>query len=134
MERAESRVLRLLAPCRLCDVQVAREQVTWRRRTHLRHDAPDRAAVVRAVRGHVRKHLLPRHAGAEAVGEHKTSMLQDVEHGRALELDALLGSVIELARLTGTPTPHCDAVYACASLLGATLAARNGRLQVQAPG
>ncbi len=72
-------------------------------------------------------------AGAEAVGEHKTSMLQDVEHGRALELDALLGSVIELARITGTPTPHCDAVYACASLLGATLAARNGRLQVQGP-
>ena len=70
-------------------------------------------------------------AGAEAVGEHKTSMLQDVEHGRALELDALLGSVIELARLTGTPTPHCDTVYACAALLGATLAAQKGRLQVQ---
>ena len=73
-------------------------------------------------------------AGAEAVGEHKTSMLQDVEHGRALEIDALLGSVIELARLTGTPTPHCDAVYACASLLGATLAGQKGRLQVQPQG
>lgn len=69
-------------------------------------------------------------AGAEAVGEHKTSMLQDVEHGRALELDALLGSVIELARITGTPTPHCDAVYACASLLAATLAERKGRLEI----
>ena len=42
-------------------------------------------------------------AGAEAVGEHKTSMLQDVEQGRPLELNALLGSVIELARLTSTP-------------------------------
>jgi 2-dehydropantoate 2-reductase len=73
-------------------------------------------------------------AGAEAVGEHKTSMLQDVEHGRALELDALLGSVIELARLTGTPTPHCDAVYACVSLLGSTLAAQKARLQVQPQG
>lgn len=73
-------------------------------------------------------------AGAEAVGEHKTSMLQDVEHGRALELDALLGSVIELARLTGTPTPHCDAVYACASLLDATLSARKGRLKIEPPG
>ena len=72
--------------------------------------------------------------GAEAVGEHKTSMLQDVEHGRALELDALLGSVIELARLTGTPTPHCDAVYACVSLLGSTLAAQKARLQVQPQG
>lgn len=73
-------------------------------------------------------------AGAEAVGEHKTSMLQDVEHGRALELDALLGSVIELARLTGTPTPHCDAVYACVSLLGSTLAAQKARLQVRPQG
>ena len=73
-------------------------------------------------------------AGAESVGEHKTSMLQDVEHGRPLELDALLGAVIELARLTGTPTPHCDAVYACASLLGATLAAQKGRLQLRPQG
>ena len=70
-------------------------------------------------------------AGAEAVGEHKTSMLQDVEHGRVLELDALLGSVIELARITGTPTPHCDAVYACCALLSQTLSVHKGRLQVQ---
>ena len=71
-------------------------------------------------------------AGAEAVGEHKTSMLQDVERGRELELDALLGSVVELARMTATPTPHIDAIYACASLLAATLAERKGRLEVQA--
>jgi len=70
-------------------------------------------------------------AGAEAVGEHKTSMLQDVERGRELELDALLGSVVELARITETPTPHVDAVYACASLLARTLAQRKGRLEVQ---
>jgi 2-dehydropantoate 2-reductase len=56
-------------------------------------------------------------AGAEKVGKHKTSMLQDVEAGRALELDALVGSVVELGRLTGTPTPHIDAVYALTSLL-----------------
>jgi 2-dehydropantoate 2-reductase len=73
-------------------------------------------------------------AGAEAVGAHKTSMLQDVEHGRALELDALLGSVLELARLTATPTPHCDAVYACCSLLGATLAAHRASLRMQPAG
>ena len=71
-------------------------------------------------------------AGAEAVGEHKTSMLQDVERGRALELDALLGSVVELARMTATPTPHIDAIYACASLLAATLAQRGSRLEMQA--
>jgi 2-dehydropantoate 2-reductase len=60
-------------------------------------------------------------AGAEAIGEHKTSMLQDVESGRVLETDALLGSVIELARLTGTPTPHLDAVYGLTKLLGERL-------------
>jgi len=56
-------------------------------------------------------------AGAERVGHHKTSMLQDVEAVRTLEIDALLGSVIELARLTGTPTPHLDTVYALTKLL-----------------
>ncbi len=56
-------------------------------------------------------------AGAEAVGPHKTSMLQDVEAGHALEIEALVGSIVELARLTATPTPHVDAVYACAKLL-----------------
>ena len=73
-------------------------------------------------------------AGAQAVGEHKTSMLQDVEHGRTLELDALLGSVIELARMTRTLTPHCDAVYACCALLSKTLTDRKGRLQVESLG
>jgi len=69
-------------------------------------------------------------AGAEAVGEHKTSMLQDVEAGRALELEALVGSVVEMARLTETPTPHIDAVFAVASLLGKILTERKGRLEL----
>ena len=67
-------------------------------------------------------------AGAEKVGAHKTSMLQDLESGKPLELDALVGSVVELGRLTDTPTPHIDAVYACASLLAKTAAAQGGRL------
>ena len=70
-------------------------------------------------------------AGAEAVGAHKTSMLQDVEHGRALELEALVGSVVELGRITGTPTPSIDAIYATTRLLAHTLGAQHGRLQVQ---
>ena len=70
-------------------------------------------------------------AGAAAVGEHKTSMLQDVEAGRPLELAALVGSVVEMARLTDTPTPHIDAVYAVASLLAKTLSDAGGHLQVQ---
>jgi len=68
--------------------------------------------------------------GAEAVGAHKTSMLQDVEAGRPLELEVLVGSVVELARLTQTPTPAIDAVYACASLL-AQVIGPNGRLAIQ---
>ncbi len=61
-------------------------------------------------------------AGAERVGHHKTSMLQDVEAGRPLETDALLGSVIELGQMTGTPTPHLDAVFALTKLLEQSLA------------
>ena len=56
-------------------------------------------------------------AGAEKVGHHKTSMLQDVEAGRAPELEALLGSVMELGRLTHTATPHIDTVYGLTNLL-----------------
>lgn len=56
-------------------------------------------------------------AGAEAVGHHKTSMLQDLEAGRPMELDALVGAVLELGRITGTPAPHLSAIHACASLL-----------------
>jgi 2-dehydropantoate 2-reductase len=62
-------------------------------------------------------------AGAEAIGPHKTSMLQDIEHGRRTEIEALLGSVIELARLARVETPHLDAVYAATKLLGETAAA-----------
>ena len=56
-------------------------------------------------------------AGAESVGAHKTSMLQDVEAGRSLETEALIGSVLEMARLTETPAPAIEAIYACVKLL-----------------
>ncbi len=49
---------------------------------------------------------------AAAVGAHKTSMLQDLEQGRRLEIDALSGAVAELGRLTGVATPTIDMVYA----------------------
>lgn len=78
--------------------------------------------------------LEKRIAGAQAVGAHKTSMLQDVEHGRAMELDALVGSVVELGRITGTPTPTIDAIYAAARLLGHSLATQRGKLQVSRTG
>ena len=73
-----------------------------------------------------------RMAGAAKVGEHKTSMLQDVEAGKPLEVEALVGAVVELGRLTGTPTPHIDAVYACVSLLAKTLAEKHARLAIDA--
>jgi 2-dehydropantoate 2-reductase len=63
-------------------------------------------------------------AGAAKVGKHKTSMLQDIEAGREPELEALVGSVMELGRLTGVATPHIDAVYGLAHLLAQTLAAQ----------
>lgn len=60
-------------------------------------------------------------AGAEEVGAHKTSMLQDIESGRPTELDAVVGSVAELGRLTDTPTPAIDAIYASVMLLEKTV-------------
>ena len=71
-------------------------------------------------------------AGAEKVGKHKTSMLQDIEAGRAPEIDALVGSVVELGRLTGTPTPHIDTVYALVKLLDKTMQEEKGRVRMQA--
>lgn len=62
-------------------------------------------------------------AGAEAVGEHKTSMLQDLELGRPMELDCIAGALVELGDKLGVPTPNLKAVYACTRLLGETLAA-----------
>ena len=61
---------------------------------------------------HFRVSLEQRIAGAAAVGNHKTSTLQDVEQGRPLELEALVGSVLELGRITGTPMPHVTGVFA----------------------
>ncbi|MES2186801.1 MAG: 2-dehydropantoate 2-reductase [Pseudomonadota bacterium] len=72
--------------------------------------------------------LEQRLAGAAAVGKHKTSMLQDVEIGRQLELGALVAAVIDLGRITGVPTPSIHNVYALASLLAKTLKDETGRL------
>jgi 2-dehydropantoate 2-reductase len=57
---------------------------------------------------------------AESVGAHKTSMLQDLESGRPLEIEALTGAVLEMARLTDTPAPSIDAVYGLTKLLDQT--------------
>ena len=65
--------------------------------------------------------LKRRIAGAEGVGKHKTSMLQDVEVGKPLEIDGMLGVVVELAEMTGVDVPTLRALYACVSLLNKTI-------------
>jgi 2-dehydropantoate 2-reductase len=65
--------------------------------------------------------LEKRIAGAERVGKHKTSMLQDIEAGRDPEIDGLVGAVIEVGRIVGEPTPSIEAVYALVKLLARTM-------------
>jgi 2-dehydropantoate 2-reductase len=70
---------------------------------------------------HFRIPMEKRIAGAESVGKHKTSMLQDVEAGKPMEIESMLGAVIELAEVTRVQTPTLRAIYACVSLLDKTL-------------
>ena len=65
-----------------------------------------------------------RMAGAEKVGAHKTSMLQDLEAGRPLELEAVVGAVVELGEKLGVPMPSTQSVYACAKMLDENRRAR----------
>jgi len=55
--------------------------------------------------------------GAEKVGHHKTSMLQDLESGRPMELEAIVGAVVELGDRMRLPLPCTKAIYACVKLL-----------------
>jgi 2-dehydropantoate 2-reductase len=55
--------------------------------------------------------------GAARVGDHKTSMLQDLEAGRPMEIDALTGSVVELGDRLGIPVPHLRTLYSSVKLL-----------------
>ena len=71
-------------------------------------------------------------AGAESVGAHKTSMLQDVEVGRSLEVEALIGAVLEIAQLTNTPAPATQAVYACVKLLNKTMVLQGAGVRLAA--
>jgi 2-dehydropantoate 2-reductase len=68
-----------------------------------------------------RRSIDDRIEGAEAVGDHRTSMLQDVERGNRLELEALVGAVIELAELTDRSVPTIRTVYRLTRLLDETM-------------
>ena len=85
------------------------------------------AEIAARLGARIRISVEQRIAGAEKVGKHKTSMLQDVEAGRPLEVDPLVGVFVELGELTGTPTPTISSVYALVTLL-------NRRLQAAASG
>ena len=54
---------------------------------------------------------------AGQVGEHKTSMLQDIEQGKPIELESLVGAVVELGDLLNIPMPFTKTIYACTKLL-----------------
>jgi 2-dehydropantoate 2-reductase len=65
-------------------------------------------------------------AGAQEVGVHKPSTLIDLERGRPMEIDALLGAVVEMARLVGLPSPTCDTVLSLVRLRARTAGLYNG--------
>lgn len=79
-------------------------------------------SVAEALGASFRHTIEKRIEGAKAVGAHKTSMLQDVENGRRLELDGLMLAILELAELTGESVPTIRNVYACTALLNESLA------------
>jgi 2-dehydropantoate 2-reductase len=99
-------------------VDICRDPLTRELATTMMTEAQ---AVAQSLGISFRVSIEKRIAGAEKVGAHKTSMLQDIEAGREPELDAIVGSVVELARLTGTPTPHIDAIYALTKRLAAEI-------------
>jgi 2-dehydropantoate 2-reductase len=89
---------------------------------------PDVSSVVRGIMAEVEAvaakmgiempiSIEQRIAGAAKVGEHKTSMLQDLEAGRPMELEPVVGAVVELGERLGVPMPHTGSVYACTKLL-----------------
>ncbi|MEE2638356.1 MAG: ketopantoate reductase C-terminal domain-containing protein, partial [Acidobacteriota bacterium] len=78
---------------------------------------------------HFRVPMERRISGAESVGKHKTSMLQDVEAGKPLEVDGMLGVVVELAEMTGVEVPTLRALYGCVSLLNKTIQDESVRIK-----
>jgi 2-dehydropantoate 2-reductase len=79
-------------------------------------------AIARAAGADPQVSVEKRLDGAWRVGHHKTSMLQDLEAGKPLEIDAIIGAVVELAQLTGVPAPALEHVYAAISLLNESVA------------
>jgi 2-dehydropantoate 2-reductase len=79
------------------------------------------AAIADALGVRIRLGVDKRIAGAEQIGDHRTSMLQDLEAGRPLEVDPLVGVFVELGELTGVATPSIRAIYAAVQRLNRRL-------------
>lgn len=89
-------------------------------------------AVAEALGAHFRVSLERRIAGAESVGRHKTSMLQDVEAGKRLEVEALIGAVVELAEITGIPVLAIRTMHAATRLLDHIIGQEGVRVRAEA--
>jgi len=83
-----------------------------------RHMMEEAERIARRIGVHFRVDIERRINGAAGVGPHRTSMLQDLEKGRIIELDALLGAVQEMARMVDVETPHIDTVLAITEQMG----------------
>lgn len=107
----------------ICDNRIARELI---------YQLMSEAQVIGEALGINFKLTIDRRIdGAASVGQHKTSMLQDVEAGRPLELNALLGALVELAHITAKPAPRLEAIYACVQLLQQQLKEQAGHLRIR---
>lgn len=84
-------------------------------------------SVAAALGATLRRSIEERLDGAKAVGPHKTSMLQDVEAGRPLEVDALLKAILELADMTRIEAPTIRSIHACTALLNNVIQSRGMR-------
>ena len=100
--------------------QICRNEATRSLAATMMNEA---AEIARQLGVRIRITVAQRIAGAEKVGEHKTSMLQDAEAGRPLEVDPLVGVFVELGELAGVPTPTISSVYALVALLNRRLQA-----------
>jgi 2-dehydropantoate 2-reductase len=80
--------------------------------------------IAAAVGSHPTISIERRLSGAERVGHHKTSMLQDFESGKQMELDAIIAAVVEIADMTGVEAPLLRTVHAAIDLLARTTLSR----------
>ena len=105
--------------------QICADPSTRQLAADMMHEA---AAIAAALDVPVPVSVEQRIKGAEAIGEHRTSMLQDRDEGRSMEVAALIGAFVELARLTGVATPAIDAVFALINQLNEQLANERPRV------